>query len=236
MSIVDIYIGEAGYGKKVVLHDNHINIEEGKVSAFIGPNGAGKSTLLKAIVGLVKVAPGEILIAGVNIENRSPEKNIKSGISYVPQGNRVFMDLTVSENLELGGFLISSRQELKKRIEEVLTIFPSLAGRLSNDAGDLSGGEKQQLALARALIPRPKILLLDEPSLGLSPHAITVAFKKIREINHTFNTTILVVEQKVREVLKIADVVHGLRMGRIVFTGTPEELQEGSRLQEIFLL
>lgn len=236
MSLLTVDIKEAGYGKKIILTDSFIEIIPGKISAFVGPNGAGKSTLLKAIMGIVKVSSGQILYKGKDISNGEVEKNVKNGISYVPQGNRIFMDLSIYENLEIGGYLIKDKTQLKERIENVISIFPLLNNKLKSDAGDLSGGEKQQLALARALILQPEILLLDEPSLGLAPQLVTKAFETIKEINKNFRTTILIVEQKVKEVLKIADYVYALRMGKIVFKGSPEEIQQGDNLKKIFLL
>ncbi len=236
MSILQLNIKKAGYGKKIILNDISIGIEESKISAFIGPNGAGKSTLLKAIMGIVKVTAGEIKYLNKNIVNREPEENVKDGISFVPQGNRVFMDLKVIENLEIGGYLIKDKNLLKDRVEEVLDIFLPLKNKLKNEAGDLSGGEKQQLALARALMLKPKLLMLDEPSLGLSPKLVQQAFEVIKNIKVKYGCTIIIVEQKVRDVLKIADKVYALKLGKIVFEGTPEELQTGDKLKEIFLL
>ena len=236
MSILQLNIKEAGYGKKIILNDVSIGIDENKISAFIGPNGAGKSTLLKAIIGLVKVYKGEINYSNKNITNREPEVNVKDGISFVPQGNRVFMDLKVIENLEIGGYLIKDKKLLKERLEEILNLFPLLKTKLKNDAGDLSGGEKQQLALARALMLRPKILMLDEPSLGLSPKLVQQAFKIIKDIKEKYECTIIIVEQKVRDILRIADKVYALKLGKIVFEGTPKELEEGEKLKEIFLI
>lgn len=236
MSILHLDIKEAGYGKKVILNDISVSIEENKISAFIGPNGAGKSTLLKAIIGLVKVTEGDIKYFGKNITNKEPEINVKDGISFVPQGNRVFMDLKVIENLEVGGYLIKDKKQLKDRIEEILEIFPALKPRLRNEAGDLSGGEKQQLALARALMLKPKLLMLDEPSLGLSPKLVQQAFQIIKDVKEKYECTIIIVEQKVREIIKIADRVYALKLGKIVFEGTPAELEEGDTLKEVFLV
>ena len=236
MSLLKIDIKEAGYGKKIILTDILIDIDPGKISACIGPNGAGKSTLLKAIIGILKISSGKILYKDKDITNREVELNVKNGISYVPQGNRVFMDMSVYENLEIGGYLINDKTHLKERIEEVLSIFPILKEKLKAEAGDLSGGEKQQLALARALILKPEILLLDEPSLGLAPQLVAKAFETIKEINKNYQTTILIVEQKVREVLRISDYVYALRMGKIIISGSPEEIQKGEILKNIFLL
>jgi branched-chain amino acid transport system ATP-binding protein len=154
----------------------------------------------------------------------------------VPQGNRVFTELTVLENLEMGGYLLKDKAEISSQIDSLLQLFPDLRDRLKQGAGKLSGGEKQQLALARALMLKPKVLLMDEPSLGLSPKLVTKAFDTILEINQKFKTTVLIVEQKVLEVLRIANRVYALRMGEIVFSGTPGELQGGEVMKKIFLV
>lgn len=161
---------------------------------------------------------------------------VQQGILFVPQGNRVFTELTVRENLEIGGYLLGDERRVADRMERVLGHFPDLREHLKQGAGVLSGGEKQQLALARALMLEPRVLLLDEPSLGLSPRLVTKAFETIQIIRKELKTTVLIVEQKVHEVMKIADRIYALRMGGIVFTGTPAELQQGDRLREIFLV
>jgi branched-chain amino acid transport system ATP-binding protein len=230
-----INIKESGYGNKVILSDINIDIEPGKVTAFIGPNGAGKSTLLKCIIGTIDFMEGDILFNGENVSKMPAEKRVAKGIGFVPQGNRVFSDLSVNENLEIGGYLIREKQKLKERIGIVLEFFPQLKPLIKREAGDLSGGEKQQLALARALILEPEVLLLDEPSLGLSPQLVTQAFETIRKINKETGKTILIVEQKVREVLAIADKVYALKLGRLAFEEKPSELDEG-KLKEIFLV
>ena len=234
MTYLGINIKESGYGKKVILNNILFSVEKEKVTAFIGPNGAGKSTLLKAIMGTIDFVKGEILFEGENILNLLVEERVKKGIGFVPQGNRIFPDLTVLENIEIGGFLIKEKKILEERIELILEFFPQLKELLKRNAGDLSGGEKQQLALARALIPNPRVLLLDEPSLGLSPKLVQQAFQLIENIKKTFNCTILIVEQKVKDVIKIADTVLALKLGKIVFEGTPAELETGEKLKEIF--
>jgi branched-chain amino acid transport system ATP-binding protein len=226
-------IPEAGYGKKVVLRNISLHVSEGEIVAIIGPNGAGKSTLLKVLIGLLPIPRGSILLDGTDLTNGPPERNTRAGISFAPQGNRVFAELTVKENLEIGGYLLKDSKVIAARIEQVLALFPDLRERLKLDALKLSGGEKQQLALARALMLQPRVLLMDEPSLGLSPNLVAKALDTIVEVNRTFKTTIIVVEQKVREVLRIAQRVYALRLGGIVFEGTPQELQEGDRLQKI---
>jgi len=160
---------------------------------------------------------------------------VARGITFAPQGNRVFDDLSVMENLEIGGYQLK-RKLLRERIDQVLEMFPALKKPLRRDAGKLSGGEQQQLAVARALIPEPKLLMLDEPSLGLSPNLVRAVLDKIVELNKENNVSILIVEQKVREVLNICDRVYSLKLGRIAFEGQPDELKEDrAKLKELFL-
>jgi branched-chain amino acid transport system ATP-binding protein len=236
LRILDINIKEAGYGKKIILKDVSISIEAEKITAFIGPNGAGKSTLLKSIMGTADIKEGKIFFNEEDITILPVEDKVKKRILFVPQGNKVFADLSVYENLETGGYLIKDKKELKIRIEESLSIFPLLQNKLKQDAGDLSGGEKQQLALARALILKPEILMLDEPSLGLAPQLVNSAFNIIKGINKRYNCSILIVEQKVHDVLNIADYVYGLRLGKIAFEGTALQAKNEKILKKIFLL
>jgi branched-chain amino acid transport system ATP-binding protein len=231
-----VNIPEAGYGKKVILKDICFEIIEGGITALIGPNGAGKSTLLKVIIGIVPINRNSILLKEEEIINYSTAKRVRTGISYVPQGNNVFNDLTVQENLEIGGYLLKDKKEVNQRFEIVLSLFPQLKNMLKRDVGLLSGGEKQQLAIARALILQPSLLLLDEPSLGLSPNLVTVALNIIAEINIRMKTTIIIVEQKVHEVSRIAHRILGLRSGEIVFDGTPDQLRSGDTMKKIFLI
>jgi branched-chain amino acid transport system ATP-binding protein len=226
---------ETGYGKKQILFGVSLDVNKGEVVALIGPNGAGKSTLLKSVCGLIKVWKGEIRFEGSPTNGSTPAQNVARGITFAPQGNRVFDELTVMENLEIGGFQLP-RKELKNRIEEVFQMFPILKDRASQDAGKLSGGEKQMLALARALVPKPKLLMLDEPSLGLSPNLVGKVFKKISEINSETGLSVLIVEQKVRDVLEISKRVYSLKLGKIAFSGTPVELKEDrEKLKNLFL-
>lgn len=236
MIVLHANIPEAGYGKKIVLRNILVDVQDGAIIGLIGPNGAGKSTLLKALIGIVQVPGGEIHFNSSDITRISTEKRIALGLSFVPQGNRVFTELSVRENIEVGGCLLPDRRVVQERMESALQLFPGLRERLKQSAGQLSGGEKQQLALCRALMLNPKFLMLDEPSLGLSPKLVTHAFETIKSINAKFGTTILIVEQKVRELLRIVQRVHALRMGEIVFTGTPEELQYGDTMKKIFLV
>jgi len=226
---------ETGYGKKQVLFGLSLEVGTGEIVALIGPNGAGKSTVLKAVCGLIPAWNGEIRFGHDVTNGNTPAQNVARGITFAPQGSRVFDDLTVMENLEIGGFQLPNR-ELKIRIEQMFQMFPVLKEREREDAGNLSGGEQQMLALARALVPKPKLLMLDEPSLGLSPNLITIVFRKISEISTETGVSILIVEQKVREVLDICDRVYSLKLGRVAFDGRPGELSgDTETLRNLFL-
>ena len=226
---------DTGYGKKQVLHSVAMEVQPGEIVSIIGPNGSGKSTVLKAICGLLPVWGGSIDFDGRPLNGSSPALNISKGISFAPQGNRVFDELTVLENLEVGGHHLQA-QELGERMETVLMLFPVLRERTKQDAGKLSGGEQQMLALARALMPMPKLLMLDEPSLGLSPGFIKSVFDKICEINHETGAAILLVEQKVQEALAISSRVYSLKLGTVAYDGPAEDLRNNKeKLRELFL-
>ncbi len=226
---------DTGYGKKQVLWGLSMNVREGGLVALIGPNGAGKSTVLKAVCGLIRTWKGEIYFNSTVINGSTPAQNISRGIAFAPQGSRVFRDMTVMENLEIGAWQLS-KSDVKEHISQVLEVFPVLKDRIRLDASRLSGGEQQMLALARALIPKPKLLMLDEPSLGLSPNLVSTVFRKISELNKEIGVTILIVEQKVREVLDICDRVYSLKLGKVAFEGPPEELrQDKTKLKQLFL-
>lgn len=233
--MLDLKNIEAGYNKKPVLNNVSINLRKGEIVALIGPNGAGKSTIIKTVMGIVKARKGEINYNGNSINKNSPVGNIKQGIVYVPQGNTVFSDLTVLENLQMGGYILSDKNILEDRIKEVFNLFPEIEKRKNMDAGQLSGGEKQMLAIGRALVLNPELLLLDEPSLGLAPKSIKKAFEAIKVIRDKFNTTILIVEQKVKEVLEIADRVYVLRLGKVVLEDNAANLKDVSVIKKAFL-
>lgn len=223
----------AGYGKRRVLEDISLEIQKREIAAIIGPNGAGKSTFLKAIMGLLPVEKGSIEYKGERMADKTPSWKVINGIGFVPQGNRVFTDLKVMENLEIGGHFLK-RDELKERIEEVLNFFPKLRDREHQYAGSLSGGEKQMLALGRALIAKPELLLLDEPSLGLSPNIVSSVMGKLKEINGKFGTTLIIVEQKIKEVLSIAHETYIFNLGKIVSQGPPKQLLEEGIIDKVF--
>jgi len=223
-----------GYDKKPVLFGPSLEVTKSEIVAIIGPNGAGKSTILKAICGLIPVWDGKITFEDSCINGSTPAKNVKRGITFCPQGNRVFNELSVNENLQIGGIHLK-KKELAVRIDEVLQLFPMLKDRLKQNAGTLSGGEQQMLALGRALIPRPRLLLLDEPSLGLSPNLVSTAFERIHQVNSEMGTAVLIVEQKVRKVLKICHRVYGIKLGKIAFDGEPKGLLSHGGLRKVFL-
>lgn len=224
-----------GYEKKQVVFDVSLNVLQGEIVSLIGPNGAGKSTILKAACGLIPLWSGEISFENKKLNSNEPPENLKLGISFCPQGNRVFDELTVQENLEIGGYILK-KNKIGQRIQEVIEIFPVLRERLKQNAGSLSGGEQQMLAVARALIPEPKLLLLDEPSLGLAPNLVKELFDKFIELNKKLGITILIVEQKVREVLAISNRVYSLKLGLVSFSGRSEELLgDKDRLKTLFL-
>ena len=223
----------AGYGKREIISTVSFSVGFAEIVAVVGPNGAGKSTLLKAIFGKIQVFAGEARFAGRRSTHSAPHDNVSSGMIFLPQGNRTFDDLTVYENLLLGGYSLR-KAEIAERIDVVLRLFPAITGMLKRPAHTLSGGEKQMLAFARAMIPEPKLLLLDEPSIGLSPKLVNDVFEKARQIRDETNCSIVIVEQKVKQVLPISDSVLGMKLGKLVLQTCPGEFAEKSR--SLFLL
>lgn len=224
-----------GYGKKEVVRGVDLAVAPGEIVALIGHNGAGKSTLLKAIFGLLPIWKGGLRLDGRAHTHPTPRALLQAGVAYVPQGNRVFTDLTIRENLEMGGVTIRDKTRLTTGIDYVLSLFPALTPRLRQHAGTLSGGEKQMVALAMGLITRPRLLLLDEPSLGLAPPLVAQALAHIQKISRDSRVAVLIVEQKVREVLKIAQRVYVLRNGQVSFEGRAESLSDERKLREVYL-
>lgn len=222
------------YGNIQALKGVTLEINQGEIVTLIGANGAGKSTLLKTISGLLKPKTGEILYEGKPIGGKAAQIIVKQGISHVPEGRRVFANMTVQENLELGAFLRSDKAGIKEDMERVYVLFPRLLERLKQQAGTLSGGEQQMLAMGRALMARPKLLLLDEPSMGLAPLLVKTIFRIIEEINAT-GTTILLVEQNANLALSIADRAYVVETGRIVLAGTAEELTSSEKVKLAYL-
>lgn len=224
-----------GYGQKRVLNEVSLYIRASEIVGLVGPNGSGKSTVLKSIYGLVKVQTGDILFEGIKIQNRKPSINAANGIGYIPQGNKIFDRLNVQENLELGGFFLRDQKELNQRIDQIYKLFPVLAAHRTKVAGKLSGGERQMLGISRGLIMNPKLILLDEPSIGLAPKLVKQTMELIKKVRDRFETTILVVEQNVREVLKVVERVYVLRLGTIILEETEVGVGSEKKIKEVFL-
>ena len=222
------------YGGVKALDGVDISLDEGEIVALMGPNGAGKSTILKTIFGLAPIHSGKVLWHEKEIKPISHEV-VQRGIAFVPQGRRVFGNLTVEENLEIGGFIVGDKQELKRRIAEVMETFPVLRQKRKAKAGTLSGGQQQMLALARGLMTDPKILLLDEPSLGLAPKIVKEVFAKIKEINEKQKTAIMVVEHNIKSLLEIAHRAYVLDKGKVVIKNTADRILESDVLEKIFM-
>lgn len=224
----------ASYGAITAVRGVSLNVQEGELVALIGVNGAGKSTLLSTIAGVMRPTQGSIRFQGVSILGRSPEEIIRKGIAMVPEGRDIFSSLTVEENLRLGAFIRRNRQEFEKDLDMVFRLFPILKERFRQLGGTLSGGEQQQLAIARALMSHPKLLMLDEPSLGLAPALVDQIFELVKEL-HQRGTTILLVEQNVDRTLEIADRAYLLHTGRVQVSGTPQELRHRVDIESVYL-
>ncbi len=222
------------YGKVQVLWEVTFNVDRGRLVSIIGPNGAGKTTLIKTISGLLKPLSGRILFEDQNITGRSPHIIKKLGISTVPEGRGLFPNLTVKENLIMGSYIIKDRQRIEKTMRFIHQLFPILSEREQQPAGSLSGGEAQMLSIARALMSEPKMLLFDEPSLGLAPMIVEKVFEVIKTLKQR-GITILLVEQHVQHALELADYAYVLENGRIVLEGTGEELLENPHLKKHYL-
>ena len=222
------------YGVIHALKDVSFNVESGEIVTLIGANGAGKSTTLRTISGLNKVTDGEILFEGANITKIAADKRVGMGISQVPEGRRIFPEMTVLENLEMGAYLRKDKAGLKADMNMVYAWFPILADRRKQIAGTLSGGEQQMLAISRALMSKPRIMLLDEPSMGLAPLLVREIFDIIKEINKS-GTTILLVEQNASMALSIAHRAYVIETGRIALTGTGEELAKSEDVKKAYL-
>jgi ABC-type branched-subunit amino acid transport system ATPase component len=222
----------SGYGEVDILHGVSILVEKGEMVAVIGPNGAGKSTLMKAAFGLLKIKKGKMLFDGHDVTNLAPQHMVRRGVCYVPQSENVFPSLTIRENLEMGAFIRADG--VKKRLEEVYALFPDLAERPQVRAGKLSGGQRQMLALARALMLDPRLLLLDEPTASLSPKMVGDILQKIRDINHT-GVAILIVEQNAKEALDLCHRGYVLVMGKKALEGTGQELLDSEDVGRLYL-
>lgn len=222
------------YGMIQAVRNVDFTVKEGEIVSLIGANGAGKSTILKTLSGLIHPSKGEIVYLGENIASTSAKKIVEKGLVQVPEGRHVFPGLTVKENLELGAFLRKDKEEIQKDMEAVFERFPILKERKDQDAQTLSGGEQQMLAMGRALMSRPKLLFLDEPSMGLAPIFIREIFKIIQEIQKT-GTTVLLIEQNAKMALSISNRAYVLETGSVVLSGTGQELLESDEIQKAYL-
>ena len=225
----------AAYGNIQVLHNINITINRGEIITLIGANGAGKSTTLMAISGIVPIRSGKILFEDELIHQLSPEKLVAKGICQVPEGRRIFPELTVMENLDMGAFLRNDTNGIKEDFDYVFSLFPILADRRSQDGGTLSGGEQQMLAMSRALMARPQLLLLDEPSMGLAPLIIKQIFEIVKRINKEHNTTIFLVEQNANQALHVADRGYVIENGKITISDSAENLLQNQDIQKAYL-
>lgn len=231
LEIKDLYVS---YGMMEVLHGVSVNVEDKELVSIIGPNGAGKTTLIKTIMGLVKPTSGSIIYNGEDITHIPAHKRAGMGIGYVPEGRRVFGKLTVDENLRMGAYELKDKAQIAKNIEMVYDIFPRLGERSRQLASTMSGGEQQMLAIARALMLNPKMLLIDEVSMGLMPIMVNTCFDVIKQLNDE-GITVLVVEQNANKALKIADRGYVLETGNIIISDTAENMRKDDTVQKAYL-
>jgi branched-chain amino acid transport system ATP-binding protein len=234
MSMLELRGITAGYGHFTALWDVSLKVDAGEAVAVVGPNGAGKTTLLRVISGVIPPRSGELVFEGTALGGRPAHEVVAHGIAHVPEGRRLFPALTVADNLKMGAFLPAARASFRQSRERVFTLFPVLAERQHQRAGSLSGGEQQMLAVGRALMSRPKLILFDEPSMGLAPVMVLRLFDLIRRVREE-GYTILVVEQNVRQVLKLVDRAYLLEVGRISMQGRADELAEQDFVRKAYV-
>ena len=225
---------DAAYGKVQILHGVSMVVRPAEVVSIIGPNGAGKSTVLKSVMGILKPSAGEIVFAGQPIAGLRPDQVVRRGVAYVPQGRIVFRDMTVVENLEMGAYTLGDKRRQRELMEQVYAIFPRLGERPGQQAGTMSGGEQQMLAMGRAMMSEPKMILMDEPSLGLAPLFVEQVFERIGELKAQ-GMTLLIVEQNAVKSLSISDRAYVLELGRNRFTGSGADLLADPRVRRLYL-
>ena len=234
MALLEVKDINVYYGVIQALKGISFEVEEGEIVALIGANGAGQTTTMQSIMGLIHPKTGSIYYSGERIDNIPTHKIVKMGMTQVPEGRHVFQELTVYENLMMGAYTVKDKEAIKKDVEEMFKLFPRLEERRNQIAGTLSGGEQQMLAISRALMSHPKLLLLDEPSMGLSPILVNEVFDIIKHI-HSEGTTILVVEQNAEKALQIADKAYVLETGSIILKGTGKELRDNDSVKKAYL-
>ena len=224
----------AGYGKKEIVRGIDLAVADREVLLVLGHNGAGKTTLMRALFGLIAPSAGRVTFAARDITGRRPAENVAEGLAFIPQGHGIFPTLSVRDNLELGAFALPDRFQLGARLDTVFALFPILAERQRQIGGTLSGGQQQMLAIGMALMHAPRLMILDEPSLGLAPNLVDKVMQAIRTVNQRFGTTILMVEQNVRYSLPIADRVAVLKTGLKIYDGPPDPLHDHVELMKLF--
>lgn len=234
MALLEVHDLHVHYGAIKAVQGISFAIEQGQICTLIGANGAGKSSTLNAVAGLIRSVGGDVIFDGQSIYGKSTDKIVKAGISQSMEGRQVFPRMSVQTNLELGGYTLS-KEQVKKNIERAYEMFPKLRERRRQMAGTLSGGEQQMLAVVRALMSDPRLLMLDEPSLGLAPIIVRELFEQIQEINRTLGTTILLVEQNAHMALKISNVGYVLERGKIQLSGSAGELLESDQVKNAYL-
>lgn len=234
MAMLEIKDLHVHYGVIEALKGISLEVNEGEIVALIGANGAGKTTMMQSISGIVKKTSGDVMFLNESIMKANPKHIVEMGLTQVPEGRRIFTGMSVYENLMMGAFLRKDKDEIKRDYEKVCEQFPILKERMNQDASTLSGGEQQMLAMGRALMAKPKLLLLDEPSMGLAPILVKEIFNIIEEINKA-GTTVLLVEQNAKMALSIAHRAYVLETGKVVMSGTGEELAKSSDVQKAYL-
>jgi ABC-type branched-subunit amino acid transport system ATPase component len=232
LEIQDLF---AGYQKMDILKGVNLQVNTGEIVCVIGPNGAGKSTVFKAVYGFIDIRKGRTLFEGNDVTKYRPQEMLRAGVSIVPQLRSVFPQMTVDENLEMGMYLEKDNKQVRKRIDEIFDLFPRLAERKKQKAGTMSGGEQRMLEIGRALMNRPKLLLMDEPSAGLAPLITKMIFEQIEHLNQEIGLTVLMIEQNARQGLEISDRGYVLQLGKNSFMGPSKELLDNPEVRSAFL-
>jgi branched-chain amino acid transport system ATP-binding protein len=233
--MLDIENLHVAYGPVEVLHGISMRVEPGSIVGVLGANGSGKTTLFKAVAGLVRVTEGNVRLSGHDLTNVSTQSIVKQGVTIVPQGRMLFPEMTVYENLEMGAYLLRDRTEFSRRLEKVQQLFPILKERAGQMVALMSGGEQQMLAIGRALMGQPDLILLDEPSIGLAPKIFDQILSTVVEINRERKTTIVIAEQNVRKILKIVDFAYVLEAGKVAISGSADSLSSDESIRRAYL-
>ena len=233
--MLDIENLHVAYGPVEVLHGISMRVEPGSIVGVLGANGSGKTTLFKAVAGLVRVTEGNVRLSGHDLTNVSTQSIVKQGVTLVPQGRMLFPEMTVYENLEMGAYLLRDRTEFSRRLEKVQQMFPILKERSGQMVALMSGGEQQMLAIGRALMGQPDLILLDEPSIGIAPKIFDQILSTVVEINRERKTTIVIAEQNVRKILKIVDFAYVLEAGKVAISGSADSLSSDESIRRAYL-